>query len=361
MAKPIATGSYTIIDYNDAPLLNGWITANGPINQTYLPDTDQYNPDYSTKNLKLTASLFASGTSSDLLDSSGSIITNMQWKILNESGVITNIPGAITRDYVVKENLTNDYSKTYLFTCQYTQPTSRVSVPVQISINLTKTVNGSGIQDLKIYTPNGNIFKNNNAETLTIEAQLWLGSKVVNNVTSSSFKWWEMDPDGVGGSHGVGTGWTEIVTSTAAGAYKVTFVSSSNTSILEVPRDLVVSSEVYMCTCQDPEDGSIYKATQVITDTTDPITVIIESTGGDKFKNGIGSTVLTARLFQNDSEIDTAGSKYTYNWYKYDKGGNLVGPDGSPSVGDTPYFVGKKLSITGDNVDEKATFNCDIY
>lgn len=361
MASPIATGSYTIIDYNDAPLLNGWINAYGAINQTYIPDTGEYSPDYASSSLRLQASLFVSGNSTDLLENPEGVISNIQWKVMTSAGRLNEIPGANTREYLVNANLVDDYSKTYIFTCNYTQPFSLISVPVQISINLTKTVNGTGIADLKISTPDGNIFKNGNAETLGIEAQLWLGSKIIGSVTSSSFKWWEQDPEGKGGAHGVGNGWKLITSGSESGQYKITFNSPTSTSKLEVPRDLVVSSEVYMCTCQNPDDSNIYKSTSVIMDYTDPITVRVESSGGDKFKNGIGSSILTARLFQAETEVDTAGSKYTYKWYKYDKNGNLVDKGGSPSDGTTPYGTGKKLSVTDNDVFEKATFVCDIY
>lgn len=361
MASPIATGSYTIIDYNDAPLLNGWINAFGAINQTYIPDTGEYSPDYTNTPLRLQASLFVSGNSSDLLENPAGVISNMQWKTVSSSGDVTDISGAKTREYLVNTNLVNEHSKTYIFACDYTQPFSLISVPVQISINLTKTVNGTGIADLKISTPDGNIFKNGNAESLNIETQLWLGSKIITGVTASSFKWWEQDPKGTGGAHGVGNGWKLITSGSEAGQYKITFTSSTSTSKLEVPKDLVTSSEVYMCTCQNPDDNNVYKATAVIMDYTDPIIVQIESSGGDKFKNGVGSSILRARLFQAEVEVDTEGTKYTYKWYKYDKNGNLVDKGGSSSDGTTPYGTGKTLSVTDSDIFEKATFVCDIY
>lgn len=43
-------------------------------------------------------------------------------------------------------------------------------------------------------------------------------------------------------------------------------------------------------------------------DNSDPLQVIITSTGGDIFKNGVGTTVLTAVCYQAGAEVDAAGT-----------------------------------------------------
>lgn len=43
-------------------------------------------------------------------------------------------------------------------------------------------------------------------------------------------------------------------------------------------------------------------------DNSDPIQIVITSTGGDVFKNGQGSTVLTAVCYQAGAEIDSEGN-----------------------------------------------------
>ena len=350
----IATGNYTIIDYNDAPLLNGWINAQGSKTQGYVPDSHQYIPDYTVTPLRLTACLFSAGTSVDLLDNPEGIITNMQWEVTNSKGITNDIDSANSRYYSVNVNLTDDTSKVYSFKCDYTQPSSRLTIPVKISIDINKVVNGTGIADAVILAPQGNVFKNSNSVSLNAECQLWYGSAIVTTLTSNSFKWWKMDSTGNGGSHGVGEGWREITNGT--NGYVIEF--RDNTSIITIPRDDVFSSAVYMCTVE--YSGGVYKETIVFLDTTDPILVTIDSTGGSIFKNGIGSTVLTAMLFQNGTQIDSDGTRYSYKWYKYDRNGNLVDKNDSITNGDKPYATGKTLEVTEDDVFEKATFRVDI-
>ena len=86
-------------------------------------------------------------------------------------------------------------------------------------------------------------------------------------------------------------------------------------------------------------------------DNTDPIAIQITSTGGDVFKNGEGSSVLKALLYQAGEEIDQNGTKYTYTWSKYKKDGTLD---------DSFSKTGKSISVTENDVDVKSTFVCTV-
>ena len=60
-----AQGQFTIIDYNDALTLTGYIGSNLAKTQMYNPDNGSYTPDWKTKNLVLTPSLYVIGTPAD--------------------------------------------------------------------------------------------------------------------------------------------------------------------------------------------------------------------------------------------------------------------------------------------------------
>ena len=85
-------------------------------------------------------------------------------------------------------------------------------------------------------------------------------------------------------------------------------------------------------------------------DNSDPVQVVITSTGGDVFKNGQGSTTLTACVYQAGAEIDTDG-KGTYTWTKYNKDGAV-----DTSWGTSGKKTGKTLSVSSSDVATKATF-----
>jgi phage minor structural protein len=77
----------------------------------------------------------------------------------------------------------------------------------------------------------------------------------------------------------------------------------------------------------------------------------IVSSAGEVFKNGIGSTVLKARVFLSGQEVDEDGANYTYVWNKRDK-------NGIPVSGFN--YTGKDLPVTAADIDEKATFTVDV-
>ena len=83
---------------------------------------------------------------------------------------------------------------------------------------------------------------------------------------------------------------------------------------------------------------------------TDPLQIIVTSTGGDVFKNGQGTTVLTAVCYQAGSEVDAAGNG-SYTWTKYNKDGVV-----DTSWGTNGSKTGKTLSVSSADVDTKATF-----
>ncbi|EQB34782.1 hypothetical protein M948_20575 [Virgibacillus sp. CM-4] len=77
----------------------------------------------------------------------------------------------------------------------------------------------------------------------------------------------------------------------------------------------------------------------------------VESSAGNTFKNGEGSTELTATVFLSGTEVDKDGSNYTYIWNKYDKRGIPVSNWNKN---------GKTITVTADEIDEKASFSVDI-
>lgn len=81
------------------------------------------------------------------------------------------------------------------------------------------------------------------------------------------------------------------------------------------------------------------------------VLVSITSSAGSTFKNGIGSTELTARTFLSGNEVDEDGTKYEYRWHKFDKNGNYV-----PSF----YEEGKMITVSADTIDEKASYRVEI-
>ena len=116
----------------------------------------------------------------------------------------------------------------------------------------------------------------------------------------------------------------------------------------------------FKCSIKDVDPASntynqTFEDSVVFIDQSDPIQVTVDSSAGNVFKNGEGSTTLTARLFRAGAEIDTAGTKYTYKWYKRDAGGDPIDfSDGSANK------TGKTMTVGSAEVDVKATFTVEV-
>lgn len=327
----IAAGQITIVDYNDALSLTGFISTNLPKTQLYNPDTGVYNPDFTVTNMVLTASLFKLGTASDIIDQAKSI----KWYdgTTELTGNTTNYTVS-GKTLTIKKNVL-DPAKDYICDIVFTDPATGLDLEFKTSISLSRVVNGGGIVNAVAWTPNGNIFKNGQITELVAECTLKRGTGVTDE-TNVSYQWYKYS----GGT------WSKMTGETAK---TLTITPADVPNIMQfkcVIKDTDASSNTYN---QEFEDSVVF------IDQSDPIQVTIESSAGNIFKNGVGSTDLKARLFRAGEEIDSAGLIYTYTWYKRNMDGDSVDfSDGSPSK------AGKILAVGDEDVDTKATFIVEI-
>ena len=140
-------------------------------------------------------------------------------------------------------------------------------------------------------------------------------------------------------------------------------ISGETTNALTVEGSSVTGTATFRCTMV--YNTKTYYDTITFIDKTDNFQASIESSGGNMFKNTVGQSTLTGRVFQNGSEVDTNGSLYTRSWYRinnngqvipweqYDGNGNIVGEP-------IPRKTGKTIDITSRDVDIKTVFVCEI-
>lgn len=350
-----AQGQFTIIDYNDALTLTGYIGSNLAKSQMFNPDNATYSPDWSTTNLVLTPSLYVIGTTTDQITSSA--VTSVKWYIGSSTTALTTsgnyaLSGTKSHILTVKGNVMAGLAGIdYRCVVTYKDDSTGLSITHPLTITFSRVVNGGGIVDLLVTTPNGNVFKNSEVATLTAKAELWRGSVV--DTTNVTYKWGIMDSTVTSSSSSgydasFGTGWRKL--SDTTGMY-----SGTTTATITVYAAAVDSYAVFKCVATDSDSTSnTYNKTftdvATFIDNSDPIQVVITSTGGDVFKNGVGSTVLTAVVYQAGAEIDADG-KGTYTWTKYNKDGAI-----DTSWGTSGSKTGKTLSVSSSDVDTKATF-----
>jgi hypothetical protein len=349
----IATGQITITDFNDALTLTGFITANQPKTQQYNPDNASFTPSWATTNLVLTASLYKLGTSSDIIDNAA--VTSITWQDAAAPGtnLVTGTDYTVAgKTLTVKTNILGTKPAIdFICTIVYHDASTNLDLTTKSSISFGKVTNGGGIADAVASLPNGNIFKNDQVNSLTAQCQLWRGSVI--DTTLVTYQWYKQDSSVVT-DQGGGVGWLKLTASSSETGY--------NATSLTIPNSAVLNIAVYKCIITDTDSTSntynkTFMDTVTIVDQSDPIQIYVTSSGGDVFKNGVGTTTLTAKVYQGGAEIDTAGTKYTYRWYKYDMGGTLITNFGGTGIS---YKAGKTLNIGDADVDTKATFSVEI-
>jgi hypothetical protein len=118
-------------------------------------------------------------------------------------------------------------------------------------------------------------------------------------------------------------------------------------NIITVRRADVLNLRTYIC--EITYNGKPYTDRITITDRTDPVYCVIESTNGDKFTNGAVETQLICKVFDGTGEIDVDGDIYNYKWYKTDATNEEV-----------HFKEGKRITIGSSDVTAKAIFSCIV-
>ena len=258
-----------------------------------------------------------------------------------------------------------------------------LSVPVTSPVNTTLTIHWSKVNTgatgaagqsavvFSLYAPNGTVFVNG-VGSLTIQTSAYSGSTPI---TSGATYAWAKYASG---------NWTAI--------------SGQTGSSLTVAGSEVKGTASYRCIMT--YGGKTYQDIITLIDKTDNFRLDIDSTAGDIFKNGVGETVLIARLWQNGAEVDAlksttysvaaptspaagdfyykitkttpqvalmrySGSEWvdatsqaaykhtkTYTWYRRDK-------DGNPLDSGAAFATGKVIFVDSNDVDNKTVFVCE--
>lgn len=176
------------------------------------------------------------------------------------------------------------------------------------------------------------IFTDNDEADIILNAILYVGGKAQKNTEESpiTYSWSAIDDD------------------------TPNTIVDSKTSQLTVHRSDVLNIRTFICTITYKENTYTDRIT--ISDKTDPIYCVIESSAGDKFTNGVVNTTLKCRVFKGEGEVDSQGTIYNYSWQKYDKGSST--PDSTFGTGGIK--TGKTIQVEPEDVSIKAVFTCTV-
>ncbi len=344
----ISTGQITITDHNDAVSLSAFITANHARTQVYNPENKTYTPDWKTNVLTLTPSLFTSTSGGDDVIATAAV-TSIKWFDGDQEITQTTTNYLLgAKVLTIRENVLSGTTTAKTFICEirYLDSKTNSTLVQKCDITFSKSSNGSGTTIAQIQQPSGDVFKNGGGSELTAKADLLRAAGY--DTTGNAFQWYRLD----------GASYTKLLVETDT-------LKGVTTNTLTVYPDAVAGLETFKVEITDNDStsgtqGQIFSAYCTFIDQTDPILVKVESSAGETIKNGVGSTTLTARLFQSGSEIDAweeakENYEYTYTWSCADEFGE---PRNFASGGATK--VGKRLVVDQTDIINKGIFNVEV-
>lgn len=364
----ISSGQITIIDMYDAPVLNAWISASQTTSQTYNNTTKVYTPNYATSAQVLTLNLTKAGSATTLISSQ---VKGVKW-IKRVGTVSTEITSTTNTDAEFKSGTSQSILTTkvnvpvennaIVWSVEgiWTDPGTGLEIPFSASINLILVQLAKASVVASLSAPNGDFFRNNTPSSLKITCDIYKDGSLSGG--SRKYKWFIADSGAASQDADAGAGWTKITATTGTTGTVANSgfdVAVTTQGVLTVYPNAVVNAQTFMVVATDNEGGTIgTKMKQYITlkDMDDPIMVVVESTGGNIIKNGVGSTTLKARLLQNGEEIDSGGTAYTYKWYKWENNTSV------PNFGGTgiAFKTGKTLPVGSADVNSTATFIVEV-
>lgn len=127
----------------------------------------------------------------------------------------------------------------------------------------------------------------------------------------------------------------------------------------KVSKTNIGTSGVVLVTIQAIYQGSIVEFQDItvstVNDGVSPVMTVVYSSNGDTFKNNVIETILTAKLFRDDTEIDTKGEAFNYIWTK-----TLANGVVDEAWGQRPESKKKSVSVTNIDVKDRSTFTVAI-
>lgn len=194
-------------------------------------------------------------------------------------------------------------------------------------------------------TPLGHIFRNNDSSQLEGKMTLFRnGGELTSGV---SYQWYMASSGATDDSSLVGNGWKKLTATDATNG--LIGASSFTAQTLVIKPAAVLNTQSFLC--RATYDGTGYKGIVTLIDLTDPYTVEMYCPAGTTFKNGVGSTTITCKIYQNGSELDTEGTGFNYNWALYDKNGSAVS-------GKT--WTTKTVTILASDITETGTVRVEV-
>lgn len=331
MSEIIARNQITIADLKDGKSAQLLLSGNFAYIQLYSLFSREFSPDFSITPLVITPEVYFTGSTQNYINR----ITVPQWtingkKAIEYGGVISNTaPYALT----INKNLSNVSQLIIEFSCNVTDADSNKALVLKNSICVTKSTLEAQTPVPVIETPYGQLFKNDNFETLSAICYLMVGSHRMDLRTTHT--------------------WSKLVDGQYETLTDDIFLKGQGTNTLTVHSDFVKKEESFRCEIVYENKSYFEYVTFFKRD--DPYMMKVISRNGDKMRNGQGTILCEAHVFRGNSQLkdNEAEKKFLFLWKKYNK---LTGLE------DTSWRnpTSRTIELTKNDVDSLSTFICEM-
>lgn len=382
MSTKVSTGQFTIVDHNDAISITSFIHSSRGTSQVFsLNDgVSIHTPNWTEGGYQvLTAYVYAGS------DNVASLLTDAVWTReapLGEPGSASISNG---NDYAsngdkltIKTNILTESepTRTFYYQGDYNSPFTGLKTHVVALVTLTLTKKGDSA-NVVLIEGSTVINKSTTSESATCQVRAGLyRNSGIRDTTDVSYRWFKIEggvENYLNASHSdITEGYILFLNDddeTKSPPSGSNF--SPNCSKMVIKEEAVNDIQLFRVEVKDDNPGGgIYGATFVVYDVSDPYDVRINSTAGDKFQNGIGTTLLTPEVKYGASIVDV-GSGWSFVWTIYDKDGErsalVSGEAKNISSNDTtsftvsPSFASPPLANSLIKVLDKTGFKVQVY
>jgi hypothetical protein len=360
MPTLVSSGQFTIVDNNDARTITSVLTTSGGTQQVFTKDesTVSFSPSWVTTNLTLSPKLYVSGLSEAMVWGS---LTNKQFSLTQggtalttastSSSFVDNSNAAVSAPFTVthgangtstlstlavKANLLDTTTSFVIFfEADYIDSVTTLTSHIITQVTLSTVKTGTNAVFIVIRGQT-NIEQATGAtkNNICVAADLIRSSGV--DTTALTYRWYESNASGAQ----INTSTANYITkygfkNTSSGTNPVAAVGDLNVNVpvgtagnthATVPVNTMTLSEsavnkigIYRVDITD-SDSKTYSQYFTIYDISDPYTVRINSSTGDKLQNGIGNTSISPTVFYGAGQVtDLTG--WSFTWRIYDKSG----------------------------------------
>lgn len=371
----VSTGQITIVDNNDARPITAYLTSSHGLQQIYSKDnsTATYTPDWLTANsnqgLMITAKVYVGGTTGAIditsqlssrkfsFSAGGAAITaasNDNKFVNNTGGIITTATiFTVTHDgtgskLYIKGNLSTSVGAcTVFFEGDYQDPATGLISHVIAQVTLSSLKTGTNavyvlFRGKESISPSNSTTKS----VIAINAQLVRSSGV--DPDNLEYRWYDalankqVDTSfsGYATRFGLKTTATTVFPTAVATDLNVNVPSTGAVSphnTLVISQDAVTDVGVFRVDIRDTLEDQTYTGYITVYDVDDPYSVMVISTAGDKFQNGVGTTDVYPLVYNGGTKV-TPLSGWSFTWSlqaKDSKPAAFIDTARNPSAGGT--------------------------